>query len=109
MTTPASDDRRDGAPAAAVPANLDAYEAYTCVKTGMTYSDAGDAFIERREDGRAVFSWKRDAPPLEPGQPIPILAPVITLLFLLPLALYGLRLLRRAAREEGAEAAPDRR
>ena len=51
----------------------------------------------------------RDAPPLEPGQPIPILAPVITLLFLLPLALYGLRLLRRAAREEGADAAPDRR
>lgn len=45
----------------------------------------------------------RDAPPLEPGQPLPALAPVVTLLFLLPLAVHAVRLLRRAAREEAGD------
>ena len=42
----------------------------------------------------------RNATPPPPGEPLPIAALVAPILFLLPLGLYGLRLLRDAAREE---------
>jgi hypothetical protein len=48
--------------------DLSAYEAYTCIKPGMSYADTGDKFIERGPDGKAVFAWARGAAPLKPKQ-----------------------------------------
>jgi membrane protease YdiL (CAAX protease family) len=43
----------------------------------------------------------RNATPPLPGEPLPIAAQIAPILFLLPLGLYGLRLLRDVTREEG--------
>lgn len=48
----------------------------------------------------------RNATPPPPGEPLPIAAQLAPILFLLPLGLYGLHLLRDAAREEAARPSP---
>jgi hypothetical protein len=44
--------------------DLAAYEGYTCLKTGARHTGKDDAQIERDSDGKLIWGWKRDTPPL---------------------------------------------
>lgn len=48
--------------------NLDAYEGYTCLKSGTRYHGREQTEIDRDQDGRIVWAWKRNTPPLKPQQ-----------------------------------------
>ena len=61
-------------PAVRVPArresylDLASYEAYTCLKPGTHYGGRGQAQLDRDAGGKLVWAWKKDTPPLSPGQ-----------------------------------------
>jgi hypothetical protein len=44
------------------------YEGFTCLKAGTRYGSKDQAQLERDADGNLVWAWKRDTPPLNPGQ-----------------------------------------
>jgi hypothetical protein len=48
--------------------DLASYEGYTCLVPGTRYGDKGTARLERDADGRLVWAWKRDTPPLGPRE-----------------------------------------
>lgn len=44
------------------------YESYTCLKAGTRLGDASQIELERNADGKLVWAWKKDTPPLGPRQ-----------------------------------------
>lgn len=48
--------------------DLAAYEGFTCLKPGTTYSGADHTQLERDQDGKLVWGWKRGTPPLKPRE-----------------------------------------
>jgi hypothetical protein len=48
--------------------DLSSYEGYTCLKPGTRYAGKEQAQLERDVDGRLVWAWKKDTPPVSPRQ-----------------------------------------
>jgi hypothetical protein len=48
--------------------DLSRYESYTCLKPGTRCGDADQAQLDRDAEGKLVWAWKRDTPPLNPKQ-----------------------------------------
>jgi hypothetical protein len=48
--------------------DLASYEGYTCLAPGTRYGDKDKARLERDAAGKLVWAWKRDTPPLGPGE-----------------------------------------
>ena len=48
--------------------NLDAYEGYTCLKSGTHYRDADKVGLDRNAAGKLVWGWKRATAPLNPKE-----------------------------------------
>ena len=48
--------------------DLASYEGYTCLKPGTRYGDKDRAQLDRDADGKLVWAWKRDTPPLSPKE-----------------------------------------
>ena len=48
--------------------DLASYEGYTCLKPGTRYGDKDKAQLDRDADGKLVWAWKRDTPPLNPEE-----------------------------------------
>ena len=48
--------------------DLASYEGYTCLKPGTRYGDKDKAQLDRDADGKLVWAWKRDTPPLGPKE-----------------------------------------
>jgi len=48
--------------------DLASYEGFTCLKRGTRYTSKEDAPLDRDAEGKLVWSWKRDTPPLTPKQ-----------------------------------------
>ena len=48
--------------------DLAAYEGYTCLKTGTRFSGKDQAELDRDSDGKLVWSWKTNTPPLDAKQ-----------------------------------------
>lgn len=46
--------------------DLASYEGYTCLKPGTRYTNASDAQLDRDAEGKLVWAWKKDTPPLNP-------------------------------------------
>jgi hypothetical protein len=46
--------------------DLASYESYTCLKPGSRPGDKGTDELERDANGKLVWGWKRDTPPLNP-------------------------------------------
>jgi hypothetical protein len=44
--------------------DLAAYEGYTCLKTGSRYRGKDPSQLDRDHEGKLVWAWKRDTPPL---------------------------------------------
>lgn len=44
--------------------DLSAYEGYTCLKPGTHYAGKNDTQLDREADGKLVWGWKRNTPPL---------------------------------------------
>jgi hypothetical protein len=47
--------------------DLSSYEAYTCLAPGAR-CDKANTKLDRDKDGKLMWSWKKDTPPLDPGQ-----------------------------------------
>ena len=45
--------------------DLSSYEGYTCLKPGTRYGDKDSAQLDRGGDGKLVWGWKKDMPPLD--------------------------------------------
>ena len=54
--------------------DLSAYEGYTCLKLGTRFGKATTAQLDRGSDGKLVWAWKRDTPPLTPKQQADLVA-----------------------------------
>src|SRR5437868_10876615 len=48
--------------------DLSAYEGYTPLKPGTRYGKSETAQLDRDAEGKLVWAWKRDTPPLNPHQ-----------------------------------------
>lgn len=48
--------------------NLAGYEGYTCLKPGTRYASKDNAQLDRDAEGKLVWAWKKDTPPLNPRQ-----------------------------------------
>jgi hypothetical protein len=48
--------------------DLASYEGYTCLHPGTRYGGRDKAQLDRGADGKLVWAWKRDTPPLTPLQ-----------------------------------------
>jgi hypothetical protein len=48
--------------------DLGAYEGFTCLKPGTQYTNKEAAQIESDSQGKVVWGWKRNTPPLQPQQ-----------------------------------------
>jgi hypothetical protein len=48
--------------------DLGAYEGYTCLKTGTRYGSKTAAQLDRDADGKLVWAWRKDTPPLNPRE-----------------------------------------
>ncbi len=48
--------------------DLATYEGYTCLKAGTRYSGKDQAQLDRDSEGKLVWTWKRDTPPLSPKE-----------------------------------------
>lgn len=48
--------------------DLARYEGFTCLKPVTRYGGKGKAELERDAQGKIVWAWKRDTPPLSPAQ-----------------------------------------
>ena len=48
--------------------DLAAYEGYTCLKPGTRYGSKDRAPLDRDAQGKLVWAWKRDTPPLSPQE-----------------------------------------
>jgi len=48
--------------------DLAAYEGFTCLKPGSRYRRKDETRLDRDGDGKLVWAWKRDTPPLTPQQ-----------------------------------------
>ena len=46
--------------------DLAAYEGYTCLKPGTHSGGKGQTRLDRDADGKLVWAWKKDTPPLNP-------------------------------------------
>jgi hypothetical protein len=46
--------------------DLASYEGYTCLKPGTRYGDKDSVQLDRDNDGKLIWGWKRDTPPLNP-------------------------------------------
>jgi hypothetical protein len=46
--------------------DLSCYEGYTCLKPGTRYGDKDSVQLDRDSDGKLVWAWKKDTPPLNP-------------------------------------------
>jgi len=46
--------------------DLSSYEGYTCLKPGTRYGNKDSVQLDRDGDGKLVWAWKRDTPPLNP-------------------------------------------
>ena len=46
--------------------DLASYEGYTCLKPGTRYGGKDQARLDRDADGKLVWAWKKDTPPLNP-------------------------------------------
>jgi hypothetical protein len=46
--------------------DLSSYEGYTCLKPGTRYGSKDDVQLDRDSDGKLIWGWKRDTPPLNP-------------------------------------------
>lgn len=46
--------------------DLASYEGYTCLKPGTRYGDKDSVQLDRDSDGKLVWGWKRNTPPLNP-------------------------------------------
>ncbi len=46
--------------------DLSTYEGYTCLKPGTRYIDKEHVQLDRDPNGRFLWAWKRDTPPLNP-------------------------------------------
>ncbi len=46
--------------------DLSTYEGYTCLKPGTRYGSKDDVQLDRNNDGKLIWGWKRDTPPLNP-------------------------------------------
>lgn len=46
--------------------DLASYEGYTCLKPGTRYGDKDSVQLDRDSDGKLVWGWKKDTPPLNP-------------------------------------------
>ncbi len=46
--------------------DLSTYEGYTCLKPGTHYGSKDDVQMDRNNDGKLIWGWKRDTPPLNP-------------------------------------------
>jgi len=44
--------------------DLSSYEGYTCLKPATRYNSKGSVQLERDSDGKLIWGWKRDTPPL---------------------------------------------
>lgn len=47
--------------------DLASYEGYTCLKPGTRYSNKEQTQLDRDEDGKLVWAWKKNTPPLNPA------------------------------------------
>lgn len=47
---------------------LEAYEGFTCLKPGTTYSGSSHTQLERDAQGKLVWGWKKGTPPLKPQE-----------------------------------------
>jgi hypothetical protein len=48
--------------------DLAAYESYTCLKAGTRYGDKARVELDRDVQGKLVWGWKRNTPPLGPKE-----------------------------------------
>ncbi len=48
--------------------DLASYEGYTCLKAGTRYGSKTTAPLERDAAGKLVWGWKKNTPPLNPGE-----------------------------------------
>ncbi|MBN1489039.1 MAG: hypothetical protein JXA69_03910 [Phycisphaerae bacterium] len=48
--------------------DLAAYEGYTCLCSGTRYGSATAAQLDRDADGKLIWAWKKNTPPLNPTQ-----------------------------------------
>jgi hypothetical protein len=48
--------------------DLSSYEGYTCLKAGTSYGDKAQAQLDRSPDGKLVWAWKKNTPPLKPHE-----------------------------------------
>jgi hypothetical protein len=48
--------------------NLDAYEAFTCLKQGARYEKGKPARLDRDRSGKLLYAWKRGTDPIGPGE-----------------------------------------
>jgi hypothetical protein len=46
--------------------DLASYEGYTCLKAGTRFASKDEAQLDRDADGKLVWGWKKDTPPLNP-------------------------------------------
>ena len=46
--------------------DLSSYEGYTCLKPGTRYGSKDHVQLDRDSDGKLVWGWKKDTPPLNP-------------------------------------------
>jgi hypothetical protein len=48
--------------------DLSSYEGYTCLKLGGRFANATKAELDRGSDGKLVWTWKKNTPPVTPKQ-----------------------------------------
>lgn len=48
--------------------DLPSYEGFTCLKAGARFTEASKVELDRGSDGKLVWAWKKDTPPLTPKQ-----------------------------------------
>jgi hypothetical protein len=48
--------------------DLTSYESYTCLKPGTRYGSKEQVQLNRDADGKLVWGWKKDTPPLSPKE-----------------------------------------
>lgn len=48
--------------------DLTSYEGYTCLKPGARFVGTDHALLDRGPDGKLIWGWKKDTPPLNPKE-----------------------------------------